>query len=156
MFQTATHRKTPALIMEKYESLESKIYSIYKKSEHTCWTTIAGRSYWSPTLVKAIDTVKYWRGRLKYNRDHPVVIKLGVKLNIDYKQMEKDEIVTKITESKLDLDNIRKKSSEICKQYLEDLAENYAKLHNIQKSRAIQELITQEEIRLMFSTIRKS
>ena len=41
------------------------------------------------------------------------------------------------------------------KQHLEDLAAQYLQLHNISKATAIQELLTQEEVRLMFSMLGK-
>ena len=150
---TVTHAKTPNEIMRIYEVLEREIFHICKKAENKCRKTFSGTSHWSPKLKEAIQRLSYWRARLKYHAFHPVLQKLSTELNIEFQPQEVSDIKTQITKSRKELVRIQKQSALIRKQHLEDLAEQYSQIHNISKSTAIQELLTQEDIRLMFSLL---
>ena len=153
LHQTVTNKKAPDDIMRCYEILEKEIFHICKKAESKCRRSFSGLHQWSPKLKKAIQTLSYWRARLKYNAYHPVIQKLGLELNITFHPRKRSEIQDQIKESRKELVQIQKQSAQVRKKHLEDLAEQYSRIHNISKATAIQELLTQEEIKLMFSML---
>ena len=155
MYQTVNNKKTPDLIMKRYEALDTEIFHICTKAERRCRKTNPTNAQWSPSLVKALNALKYWYMRLKHNKSHPTIVKLGADAEIQYQEYTKEEILYKIKRSKDKLAETRKNSVQIRKRHLEDMAEKYEKLHNLSKAQAIQEILTHEEIRLMFSIMKE-
>ena len=94
--------------------------------------------------------------RLKHNRNHPTIVKLGEEAKIQYQEHTTEEILGNIKGSKEKLAKIRRNSVELRKRHLEDMAEKYEKLHSLPKARAIQEILTHEEVCLMFSIMREN
>ena len=91
--------KSPEEIMRTYEILEGEIFHICKKAENKCRHSFSGVSHWSPKLKQAIQKLSYWRARLKYNSFHPVIHKLGAKLNIDFHPNDIGEIKSQLQRS---------------------------------------------------------
>ena len=151
MYQTAKKKKKTDLIMKQYKALETEIFHICKKAERLCRKTNPANTQWSPLLVKALNTLKYWQMRLKHNKNHPTIVKLGEEAEIQYQEHTTEDILGNIKGSKEKLAEIRRNSVELHKRHLEDMAEKYEKLHNLPKARAIQEILTHKELRSMFS-----
>ena len=94
--------------------------------------------------------------RLKHNKNHPTIVKLGEEAEIQYQEHTTEDILDKIKGSKDKLAETRRNSVELHQRHLKDMAEKYEKLHDLPKARAIQEILIHEELRLMFLVMREN
>ena len=115
----------------KGEAADFEIFGICNKAEKLYRPTIAGRYDWSPKLAQGIKRLSYWRHRIKHNSETPVVQKLGRELNILYTNLTKMTLHQQVNESYINLKKIQKEATQNRQQHLSELAEKYARQHNI-------------------------
>ena len=143
-----------ANLMRKYDQLDKEVFQICNKSEKKSRPTIAGRHAWSPALAKGIKQLSYWRTRLKHGGESAVVKKLGKDLDLPYLSLPQELIRQKVQDSYQTLKEIQSNAQMHRQNHLSQLAENYARQHNLSLSTAINELLLHEQSRQLFRELK--
>ena len=141
-------------MMSIYDKLDREVFGICTKAEKLCRPTIAGNYEWSPKLAFGIKTLSYWRHRLKHSTETPIIKKLGNELKILYTDLSETTIHQQVNDSYVKLKEIQKEARKHRQQHLSDLADKYARQHNLSQTTAITELLSHEETRHVFSELR--
>ena len=144
-----------ASIMRQYEALDKEVLGICQKAERKCRPSWAGKFEWSPALARAIKDLQYWRYRLKETDETPVTKRLGDELNIKFTPLSKLVINMMINKSRATLTEIQKDAKKHRQDHQELVAQKYAAQNNLSKHQAILELVSHEESRNTFSTLRQ-
>ena len=97
----------------KYKQLDADVFGICTNAEKNCRKTLSGTYEWSPKLNHGIQTITYWRHRQKNKYETTLLRKMREDLDIEYLPLTRDEIQTKIKESREALNDIQKKLSQI-------------------------------------------
>ena len=144
-----------AHIMRQYEAIDKEVLGICQKAERKCRPAWAGKHEWSPSLARAIKELQYWRYRLK-EKDETVVTKnLGKELNIKYTPLSQFVIHMMINKGRATLTEIQNNAKQHRKDHLDLVAQNYAAQNNLSKNQAILELVSHEESRNTFRSLRQ-
>ena len=143
-----------ASIMNQYEALDKEVLGICKKAEHGCRPTWSGNYDWSPKLVHAIKQIRYWRHRLRQNSETALIRNLGEELNIQYTDLTYVDIQQRVNASKKELRDVQQNSRRHRQDHLEELAQKYAAQNNMTQYQAVTELLSHEDVRSTFHTLR--
>ena len=145
-----------AEMMRQYNKLDAEVFGICTKAEKRCKAAWAGKYEWSPKLVEAITQLRYWRNRLRQNGETAIIKKLGQQLNIPYTELSHFVIQQMINTSQQRLRDVQKEARVHRQNHLETIAQKYADQNNLSKNQAILELLSHEETRNTFQTIKQS
>ena len=144
-----------ASIARHYEALDKEVFGICMKAEQKCKPKWAGPFEWSPKLTHAIKVLRYWRYRIKNLDETEYITVLGNQLNIKYTKLSKPTIQIMVNDSRQKLTEIQQNSRRYRQEHLEEVATNYAELNNLTKQQALIELLSHEESRTTFKTLRQ-
>ena len=142
----------------KYEAIDRDVYRLCINAEKTVILHTCTKYVWSPALDEAVSEVQYWKVRKSQINDATKTYEIvqkgnekGIADDISYTIPQINEAL-KQAYSTLHL--IQKKDCERRQEFLNNLAEKYANENNISKELAIRELMSHEEPRELFRTIR--
>ena len=144
-----------ASIARHYEALDKEVLGICTKAEQKCKPKWAGPFEWSPKLTNAIQVLRYWRYRLKNLEETEYIKVLGNQLNIKYTKLSKPVIQIMVNDSRNKLTEIQQNSRKYRQDHLEEIASHYAEMNNLSKQQALIELLSHEEARTDFKTLRQ-
>ena len=157
LLKRVTHGHTDiGSIMRQYEALDKEVFGICTKAEQKCKPTYAGKFEWSPALARAIKQLRYWRHRLRTDTKTIIVDQMGEELDIPYEQLSTFVIQQMVNISRETLKNVQKDAQQHRKNHLEELAQMYADQNNLSQQQAVIELLSHEETRETFKTLRQS
>ena len=142
----------------KYEAIDRDVYRLCKNAEHSLKLHRHRKYVWSPALDEAVSEVQYWKLRKKkYNdQDETVrVVKKGEERGIaDDIEHDMPTINESLRQAYSTLRQVQKKDGERRQEFLNNMAEKYAGENKLSKEKAIRELMSHEELREMFRTVR--
>ena len=144
--------------VRQYEAIDIDVYRLCLNAESSIKMQRKVKYVWSPALDDAMNTVQYWNARKKNIEDLDKTNKLisseVVSRYIDSGQMSKGQIIEEIKKTYSNLHNIQERDNEKRQEFLSNLADKYASDNNISKEKAIRELMSHEEVKELFRTIR--
>ena len=144
--------------IEKYEALDRDVYRLCTNAEKTIKLFPFTKYVWSPALDDAVGEVQYWKMRKKHlsnKKKTQELVTSGKSKGIDDTEKNKaHNIEDYLTQAYKSLHQVQRNDYVKRQEYLNDLAEKYAQENNLTKEQAIRELMSHEELRDMFRTIR--
>ena len=148
---------TPKQI-QTYEAIDRDVYRLCTNAENNLKLYTYTKFLWSPALDDAMKEVQHWKLRKKHVKDRRKsreLVKKGQEKGYgDENNTTVNEIDKALSQSYKSLHKIQKKDCAKRQEYLNELAEKYAQQNNISKKMAIRELLSHEELREMYRTIR--
>ena len=145
--------------IKTYEQIDRDVYRLYTNAENNIKFFQPRKFVWSPELDEAVKEAQYWEERKKFFSDKEKtksLVRKGIKQG--YCLLSDENTVRWIQEelkiAYTNLRKIQKKDVEKRIEYLHRLADKYALENNISKETAIKELLSHEEVREMFRTVR--
>eukprot|EP00957_Ditylum_brightwellii_P099205 7556006-Ditylum_brightwellii.AAC.1 len=113
-------------VAESYEQLDRQITEIMLGAEKKCRTPKKTGHVWSIKLVTAAREVRYWKTHKSdlYDKRNPSVhlLKLGKDLDVPFKLLPENIIVSKLTAARKELRKVQKNTAEIRNDYLKEMA----------------------------------
>ena len=145
--------------IKTYEKIDRDVYRLCTNAENNIKFFQPRKFVWSPELDEAVKEAQYWEERKKFFSDKEKtkrLVRKGIKQG--YCLLSDENTVRWIQEelkiAYTNLRKIQKKDVEKRIEYLHRLADKYALENNISKETAIKELLSHEEVREMFRTVR--
>lgn len=155
---TKEHATLSPYHMKLYEAIDRDVHRLCTNAEQSIGHKGPVRYVWSPELDDAMKTIRYWSTRKKYLTDmvktENLVANGLVSGFIDDKHKSVDDIVSEIQLAYSVLHKVQAKDGEKRQEFLSRLADKYAQDNNISKEKAIRELMSHEEVKELFRTIR--
>ena len=144
--------------MDRYEAIDRDVHRLCTNAEKTLKVYTNAKFLWSPALDEAVKEVQHWKMRKKHvknnNKTMELVARSKSKGLSDNRNMTKKEIDESLSDVYKTLRKIQKKDCEKRQEFLNELAEKYARDNKLSQEQAIRELLSHEELREMFRTIR--
>ncbi len=144
-----------ASIMRQYEAIDKEVFGICTKAESKCRPSWAGNFEWSTQLARAIQELQYWRCRLRDEYETVIIKKLGMELQIEYTKLSKVVLQVMVDTCRDKLTEIQSNARKYRQDHLDSVAQKYADQNNLSKQQAITELLSHEESRQTFNTLRQ-
>jgi len=144
--------------IKTYNAIDRDVFRLCRNAENTLKNHSYTKYVWSPVLDEAVTEVQHWKSRKKHKNNDTKTDELvhkGIRNGIsDDKMYNTSQIDEALKQAYSSLHSIQKKDWEKRQEYLNNLAEKYANENNISKEQAIRELMSHEELRELFRTIR--
>ena len=144
--------------LDKYNAIDRDIYRLCTNAENGIKRKQCTKYVWSPQLDEAVRDVHYWmtRKRVLHNKSKTIdLVSKGMSNgHCDDVTAGVPVIEEEIQQAYARLKEIQKKDTEKRVEFLNSLAEKYALDNKIDKDTAIRELMSHEETRELFRTIR--
>ena len=144
--------------MDRYEAIDRDVHRLCTNAEKTLKVYTNAKFLWSPALDEAVKEVQHWKMRKKHVKNNNKTMKLVARSKSkglsDNRNMTKKEIDESLSDVYKTLRKIQKKDCEKRQEFLNELAEKYARDNKLSQEQAIRELLSHEELREMFRTIR--
>ena len=144
--------------VKRYEAIDRDVYRLCTSAEHSLTLHTNTKYVWSPQLDEAVSDVQHWKLRKNNWNDRDKteeLVKQGIKKGIiDETKYSMDEISENLKQAYTTLRQTQEKDSEKRQEHLNRLADKYAEENKIAKEIAIRELMSHEELRELYRTVR--
>ena len=144
--------------VKRYEAIDRDVYRLCTSAERSLTLHTNTKYVWSPQLDEAVSDVQHWKLRKNNWNDRDKteeLVKQGIKKGIiDETKYSMDEISENLKQAYTTLRQAQKKDSEKRQEHLNRLADKYAEENKIAKEIAIRELMSHEELRELYRTVR--
>ena len=148
---------SPAQI-KTYEAIDRDVYRLSTNAENGLKLHTQTKYVWSPALDEAVLDIQYWKLRKNNFDNHDKTEQLvrkgttrGISDNTGYSLTI---INDSLKEAYSTLRQIQKKDCEKRQEFLNNVAEKYANENKMTKELAIRELMSHEELRDLYRTVR--